>query len=275
MIRYGDQRIDRRKLALFCRQFGSMLSAGIDYLPIISVLREQADSQEMREILDSLERDLKLGRLLSTSMCRFPKTFSPYFINMVRQGEREDMLDQVFIKLADHLDYEAFHLDSSPTLVPRGDGAARPSARGDWQDFVAWHVVGLASAGVAAGVVWHLTNFGLLPATSLGPNICLVTGGGVLLSSWLYARRRAGGGCCAWCGADEAEELTIRNGIALCRACLAEQARISDAADATQQSSPDLVNGGGAALDPAIAEETEEEILGYDVDMESLYEDEA
>jgi MSHA biogenesis protein MshG len=55
--------------------------------------------QDMRESLDS-------GRELSAAMRRHPKVFSPFYVSMVQVGEMTGMLDETFIRLYEHLEFE-------------------------------------------------------------------------------------------------------------------------------------------------------------------------
>ena len=55
--------------------------------------------QDLRESLDS-------GRELTTAMRRHPKIFSPFYLSMVQVGEMTGMLDQTFMRLYEHLEFE-------------------------------------------------------------------------------------------------------------------------------------------------------------------------
>ena len=85
-----EQRVERGELALFCRQFGGMLGAGVDLLGILDVLRKQSSNERLKEVLDSVERDVSLGRLLSTAVGRFPEIFSPFSLSILRPGGPDD-----------------------------------------------------------------------------------------------------------------------------------------------------------------------------------------
>jgi MSHA biogenesis protein MshG len=65
----------------------------------------------MREVLQDLRDSLDSGRELSLSLARHPTVFSPFYLSMVRVGEMTGRLEEVFIRLFDHLAFERFMQD--------------------------------------------------------------------------------------------------------------------------------------------------------------------
>src|SRR6476620_10084741 len=96
------------ELATFCRQIGAMLAAGVDLLRAIQVAAEQTPGLRLKAVAQQLRGDLEDGRLMAAALSRFPDIFSPFFVSMVRQGEREGVLSQVMTSMADYLDRERF-----------------------------------------------------------------------------------------------------------------------------------------------------------------------
>src|SRR5436309_1694104 len=94
------------ELALFCRQIGTMLVAGVDMLRALRVAGEQTDSVRMRSVAQRIGRDMSAGRVMAWSLSRFPDLFSPFFVHMVRQGESEGVLGEVLTTMADYLERE-------------------------------------------------------------------------------------------------------------------------------------------------------------------------
>ncbi len=99
-----DSELTNAQLAAVCRQFASLMHAEINILDIFDTLREQSDSAFFQEVIDSVREDVEMGRTLATAFSRYPQTFSPFFISMVRQGELEGELDRTFDLLADHFE---------------------------------------------------------------------------------------------------------------------------------------------------------------------------
>lgn len=79
------------KLALISN-FGVMLTAGIPLLEIIESLLIDAKGAQQR-ILKTLQADLKQGQTLASTFSKFPKSFDPIFVNLVKAGEQSGTLD--------------------------------------------------------------------------------------------------------------------------------------------------------------------------------------
>ena len=94
------QKITTKDLALFTRQFSTMLRSGISAVRCFSVLEEQARNARFKEVIGTLRRDLEAGTSLSVSMARFPDVFSTLYQNMVAAGEVGGNLEEALDRLA-------------------------------------------------------------------------------------------------------------------------------------------------------------------------------
>jgi hypothetical protein len=169
-----ESAVTNGELALFCRQFGSLMHAKVNLLDILKALREQSDNPMMREIVDSVREDVEMGRTMATAFGRYPTIFSPFFISMVRQGELEGELDRIFNDLADH--YET-------RLGPKVDSSKRRDQSGvfDLEGLAStflwlfsWIFALTAVCLLAAALTWYGTDYyRALPGEPL-PNIMIV-----------------------------------------------------------------------------------------------------
>jgi len=91
---------------LFSRQLYTLLKAGVPIMRGLAGLQESAMNKAFATVLQDVRESLDSGRELSVSMSRQPQVFSPFYISMVRVGEMTGMLDQVFLRLFDHLEFE-------------------------------------------------------------------------------------------------------------------------------------------------------------------------
>jgi len=91
---------------LFCRQMYALLKAGVPILKTLAVLQESATNIGFSKVLQDLRASLDSGRDLSTSMRRHPKVFLPFYVSMVRVGELTGALEEVFLRLFSHLEFE-------------------------------------------------------------------------------------------------------------------------------------------------------------------------
>jgi type IV pilus assembly protein PilC len=94
------QKITTKDLALFTRQFSTMLRSGISAVRCFSVLEEQTRNARFKEVIGTLRRDLEAGTSLSVSMARFPDVFSTLYQNMVAAGEVGGNLEEALDRLA-------------------------------------------------------------------------------------------------------------------------------------------------------------------------------
>jgi MSHA biogenesis protein MshG len=101
-----DSKIDAVELVLFSRQMHTLLRAGVPIMRALAGLQESAHSQAFAAVLQDLRESLDSGRELSMSMRRHPKVFSPFYISMVQVGEMTGMLDEIFMRLYSHLEFE-------------------------------------------------------------------------------------------------------------------------------------------------------------------------
>ena len=91
-------------LALFTRQFATMLNAGLPVMECLDILTEQIDDPGFKACLNRVRGDVRGGSDLSGAMGKFAKAFPPLYTNMVRAGEASGQLDTIFQRLADYLE---------------------------------------------------------------------------------------------------------------------------------------------------------------------------
>jgi type IV pilus assembly protein PilC len=96
------ERVSPDVLAIFCREFAIMISAGITITKAIETLKTSTRNRKLREILEEVHIELLKGRMLSDSLEKYPKTFPVFFRNMIRIGEISGRLDKVLPELADY-----------------------------------------------------------------------------------------------------------------------------------------------------------------------------
>jgi len=101
----GEQ-VTVEDMLLFSRQMYTLLKAGVPILKSLSALQESAAQVGFANMLRDLRTSLDTGRDLSTAMRRHPKVFSPFYVSMVRVGELTGALEEVFLRLFNHLEFE-------------------------------------------------------------------------------------------------------------------------------------------------------------------------
>lgn len=99
-------RVKLKQVAIFCRQFATMVNSGLPILRALSILADQTESKELAKVLVQARTDVEQGSSLSAAMGKHPKAFSNTFIAMVKAGETGGVLDDVLLQLADQIEKE-------------------------------------------------------------------------------------------------------------------------------------------------------------------------
>ena len=93
-------------LMLFSRQMYTLLKAGVPILRALAGLQESAINPAMGRTIQELRASLDSGRELSSAMLREPAVFSAFYTSMVRVGEMTGRLEEIFLRLSEHLDFD-------------------------------------------------------------------------------------------------------------------------------------------------------------------------
>ncbi|MDO9365869.1 MAG: type II secretion system F family protein [Methylotenera sp.] len=106
-----DEKIETIDVMLFSRQMYTLLKAGIPIMNAFNGLEASTQNKAFASVIASLRQSLASGRELSNALSQHPKVFSNFYISMVRVGESTGMLETVFLRLFDHLEFERFMRD--------------------------------------------------------------------------------------------------------------------------------------------------------------------
>ncbi len=101
-------KVEHIDVLLFSRQIHTLLRSGVPIMRSLAGLQESSTNPAMKEVLRDVRESLDSGRELSLSLARHPTVFSPFYLSMVRVGEMTGRLEEVFIRLFDHLAFERF-----------------------------------------------------------------------------------------------------------------------------------------------------------------------
>jgi type IV pilus assembly protein PilC len=101
--------VDMRELAVFSRQFATLVNSGMPMLRTLHSLEEQTQDDEIREATAGIRADVEAGSTLEQAMGRYPKVFDRLFRAMVRSGEESGRLE-------DALDRIAFQVEKTDAL---------------------------------------------------------------------------------------------------------------------------------------------------------------
>ncbi|MCC7546781.1 MAG: type II secretion system F family protein [Burkholderiales bacterium] len=106
MARWRRQPVRPADLLLFSRQMYSLLKAGVPILRALGGLQESSTNPSFRAALQSVRENLESGRDLSASLQRQGEVFTPFYVAMVYVGETTGRLEEVFLRLFHHLEFQ-------------------------------------------------------------------------------------------------------------------------------------------------------------------------
>ena len=98
------QKVKLKDLAVFSRQFATMINSGLSLLRTLNILSEQTENPLLAKTIGQLRDDVERGSSLSGAMSKHPKVFNNLFVAMVRAGETGGQLDTVLMRVADNFE---------------------------------------------------------------------------------------------------------------------------------------------------------------------------
>jgi len=104
--RLSEKKVTSMDVQLFSRQLYTLLKAGVPIMRGLAGLQESAISKSFGRVIKDLRESLDSGRELSAAMRRHPEVFSQFYLSMVRVGEMTGRLEEVFLRLFDHLEFD-------------------------------------------------------------------------------------------------------------------------------------------------------------------------
>ncbi|MCU1676353.1 MAG: type secretion system protein [Frankiales bacterium] len=100
----GAKKVKLKDLAIFSRQFATMINSGLSMLRALNILHEQTENPELARVIGEVRTDIETGGSLSSAMAKFPNVFPPLMMNMCRAGEVGGFLDSVMLQIAENFE---------------------------------------------------------------------------------------------------------------------------------------------------------------------------
>lgn len=100
----GWGRVKLADLSIFCRQFSTMIDAGVSLVRALDVLGEQTQNPKLKRILVDIQTEVESGQTLSKAMQKYPKVFNNLFIGLIRAGEVGGVLEESLQRLSHFLE---------------------------------------------------------------------------------------------------------------------------------------------------------------------------
>ena len=85
-----------KDMAIFCRQFQSILRAGVPVVQVLNMLGQQTENKKLGKAIRDMQTSIEKGETLAGSMRKHPKIFASMLVNMVAAGEESGNLVEAF-----------------------------------------------------------------------------------------------------------------------------------------------------------------------------------
>ena len=100
------QKITLEDKVFITKYLSLMLRVGTDLFRAINILIEDFDKPIIKSLLIEIRGNLEKGQPFYTTFSKYPKSFSPVFVNLIRAGEVSGNLERVFSELSVSLEKE-------------------------------------------------------------------------------------------------------------------------------------------------------------------------
>src|SRR5512145_734802 len=100
-------KVKDKHLAIYTRQFSTMVDSGLPIAQSLQILSEQSESKVLRSVTARIAADVQGGATLAESYGKYPKTFDNLFVNMLAVGESGGVLDVCLQRLSTYIEKAA------------------------------------------------------------------------------------------------------------------------------------------------------------------------
>jgi len=100
----GEKKVSQKDLAVFTRQFATMIDAGLPLVQCLDILGAQQENPTFKKVLVKVKEDVESGSTFADALIKHPKVFDPLFVNLVAAGEVGGILDTILSRLAEHIE---------------------------------------------------------------------------------------------------------------------------------------------------------------------------
>lgn len=104
---FGKKTLKPRELSVFCRQFLSILKAGVSMIEALGMMEEQTENKILKEAIKSVKDNVEKGDTLSAAMKKQDGVFPSILLNMIEAGEASGSLEISLDRMSTHFEKDA------------------------------------------------------------------------------------------------------------------------------------------------------------------------
>jgi len=106
-VSFMQPKVKGSDIIIFCRQFSTMIDAGLPIIQCLDILYAQNDNKTFKKMLKDVKSNVESGQTLAESLKKYPKQFDDLFVNMISAGETGGILDMILRRLSAYLEKAA------------------------------------------------------------------------------------------------------------------------------------------------------------------------
>jgi type IV pilus assembly protein PilC len=106
-VAFLQQKVKEKDVIVFCRQFSTMIDAGLPIIQCLDILQAQQENPTFKKMLKTIKDSVESGVTLADSLKKYPKHFDSLFVNMIAAGEAGGILDVILKRLSGYMEKAA------------------------------------------------------------------------------------------------------------------------------------------------------------------------
>ncbi len=106
-VSFLQPKVTQDDVILFCRQFSTMIDAGLPIIQCLDILYTQQENKTFKKILKEIKGNVESGQTFAEALRKYPKQFDDLFVNMIAAGEAGGILDEILRRLSAYMEKAA------------------------------------------------------------------------------------------------------------------------------------------------------------------------
>jgi len=106
-VAFMQPKVTRADIIIFCRQFSTMIDAGLPIIQCLDILYSQNENKTFKNILKEIKGNVESGQTFAEALKKYPKQFDDLFVNMIAAGEAGGILDSILRRLSAYMEKAA------------------------------------------------------------------------------------------------------------------------------------------------------------------------
>ena len=106
-VAFMQPKVGQADIILFCRQFSTMIDAGLPIIQCLEILHSQQENATFKKTLKTIKADVEGGQTFAEALGKYPKQFDDLFVNMIAAGEAGGILDTILRRLSAYMEKAA------------------------------------------------------------------------------------------------------------------------------------------------------------------------